>query len=198
MLQNWSKVISEDNDPIPQDAYVMLGGIKLEELRRIMSEALDKTFDKHTAEIMGRANQRLAGLEQEARQQRLATKADVPTDTKTHKRMNEDSCSAKRVQAGPTSLTNFGMKAEPPALPRKDDVLVDKEATVPKPCLSPVEMSTPTAADGLLPAGAASTVMKTIFSRPLPSWTLGERKELTGQTITRLHLSTGGKLYKQK
>ena len=44
-----------------------------------------------------------------------------------------DSCSAKRVQAGSISLTSFGMKAEPSALPRRDDVLVYIGAAAPKP-----------------------------------------------------------------
>ena len=65
------------------------------------------------------------------------------------------------------SSISFGMTAKPPALPRRDDVLVDKCTNVTKPCLSPVEMCTPTAAGGLLPAGTSSTVMRTIFPRPL-------------------------------
>ena len=116
--------------------------------------------------------------------------ADVKPDTKTHKRMEDaaadrvkhgDSSSAKkRVDAGPTSLTSFGMIAEPPALPCWDGALVDKNAEAPKPCLLPVEMRTPPGAAGLLPTGTASTAMRTIFSRPLPSWTLGE--ETQGRT----------------
>ena len=38
-------------------------------------------------------------------------------------------------------------------------------------------MRKPTAAGGLLPAGAAFTAIITIFSRPLPSWTLGDKTE---------------------
>ena len=57
-------------------------------------------------------NKRLAGLEQDARQPRLTTEADVPTDKKSHKRAEDaaagqakhgDNCSAKRVDAGPKS-----------------------------------------------------------------------------------------------
>ena len=89
----------------------------------------------------------------------------MTSDKKTRKRMEDvaeerakhrDSCSAKRVQTGPTSSTSFGMKAEPPALSRRDDVLVDKGAVAPKPCLSPVKMRTRTAAGDLLPAGLYS------------------------------------------
>ena len=117
-------------------------------------------------------NRRLTGLEQEARQPRLATKADIPTDTKTRKCMKDaavvqtkhgDSCSAKRVLADLTSSTSFGIEAEPPALPRSDDVLVEKGAAGPKPCLSPVEMRTLTAAGNLRPTGKASAATRIIF-----------------------------------
>ena len=103
-------------------------------------------------------------------------KADVQTDTKTYKSLenaetdqakNGDSCSAQSVQAGPTSLTIFGMRAKLSALPRRDDVLVDKGAAVPKPCLSPAEMRTLKAAGGLRPAGKASRVTRTILYQSL-------------------------------
>ena len=77
-----------------------------------------------------------------------------------------DSCLANRVQSGPTTSTSFGMKAEPPTLPRRDDVLIDKGAAAPKPWLSPVEMCTQIAADGLFPAGKASTATSTIYYQP--------------------------------
>ena len=117
--------------------------------------------------------QRSASLEQDARQPRLTMEADGTADKKTRKRTegataavqakHGDSSSAKRVQADPTSSTRFGMKAECPALPRWDDILVDKGAAVLKPCLSPAEMRTRIAAGGLLPAGTASTATRTIF-----------------------------------
>ena len=137
MLRKKSKAVPEGNGLIPQDAYVMLGGITIEELRRVMSKAVGKALKKLT-ESMRRANQRSASLEQDARQPRLATEADVKADKKTRERTkgaaaavqakHGDSCSAKRVYAGSTSSTSFGMKVEPPALPRLDDVLVDKGA----------------------------------------------------------------------
>ena len=80
-----------------------------------------------------------------------------------------NSCSAKRVQAGPTRLTSFDMKAEPLALPHRDNVLVDKDTAVPKQCLSPVEMRTQKAASSLLPAGTASAATRTTFHQ-LPPW----------------------------
>ena len=119
---------------IPQDAHVMLGGITLEELRRVMSETMGKALEEFK-EDMRRVNQRLASLEQNARQSRLAMKVYVTADKKACERTvgaaaavqakHGDSCSAKRVHAGPTSSTSLGMKAEPPALPRRDDVMVD-------------------------------------------------------------------------
>ena len=139
ILRKESMAVHEDNGPIPQNAYVLLSGITLEELPRLMFEAVDNVFDKHfgqklvNPEEMRATEQRSASLGQDARQPRLAMEADVTRDTKTHKRMedaeadqakNGDSCSTKRVQAGPSS-TSFGMKAEPPVLTRRNDVLVD-------------------------------------------------------------------------
>ena len=151
MLRKKSKAVSEGNGPIPQDTYVMLGGITLEELRRKMSQAWDKICDKNglkkpeELKKMRATEQRSASLEQDARQPRLAMDADVPADKKTRERTegaavavqakHRNSCSAKRVQASPTSSTSFGVKAEPPPLPRRDDGLVDNDAATPKSCL---------------------------------------------------------------
>ena len=90
-------------------------------------------------------------------------------DAAAVQKKHEDSRSAKRAQVGPTSSTSLGMKAEPPALPRRDDVLVDKSATAPKSCFSPVEMRTLTAGGDLLPTGKASTAARIIFYQ-LPLW----------------------------
>ena len=88
--------------------------------------------------------------------------------------MNGDSSFA-RVDYGPMSLASFGMIAVPSAVPCKDDALVNRGAEAPKPCLSPGDIRTTTTAGGLLPTGTASAAMMTIFSRPLPCWTLGEK-----------------------
>ena len=176
MPRNLSKAVPEGNGSIPQDAYVMLGRIKLEELRRIMSERLDKAFDKPT-KMTRRENQRLSGLEQETRRPYLATEADAPTDTKTRKRM-EGAAAAERVTSGdnssaqvdihPIRLTSFGDDfIGPPALPcSRDDALVDNGAATPKPCLSPAKMRMRTAASGLLSTGKASTATRTIYYQP--------------------------------
>ena len=39
------KAVLEDNDAVPRDTFGLLGEITMEEIRRIMSEALDKSFD---------------------------------------------------------------------------------------------------------------------------------------------------------
>ena len=85
-----------------------------------MSETLGKSLEALT-ENMRTANQRLASLQQDARQPRLAMEADVTADKKTHKHTesaaatvqakHEDSCSAKRVQAGPTSSTSYSINS---------------------------------------------------------------------------------------
>ena len=97
------------------------------ELRRIMSEALDKALDKSFNELkenldrmsettnrMLRATyQRLAGAEHDARQPRLATEAAVRPYTKTRKRTEEaaadpvkhgDSGSAKKRRCQPANM----------------------------------------------------------------------------------------------
>ena len=63
------------------------------------------------------------------------------------------------------------MKAEPLALSRRGNVLVDKGAATSKPSLSPVEMRTLIAAGDLLSAGTASTATRVIFYQlPLRFW----------------------------
>ena len=94
----------------------------------------------------------------------------MSTDKKTRKRAEDaaadqvkhrGSC-AKRVDADPPMwLTSFGDgSTEPPALPCKYNDMIDEGAAAPKPCLSPVEMRTPTVAGGLLPTGTTSTAIK--------------------------------------
>ena len=83
---------------------------------------------------------------------------DGPADTKTRERtegtatavqaMHGDSSTAQKVQDGPKTSTSFGMKVEPPALPCRDDVLVENGDASPKSCLSPVEMRKSTPAGG--------------------------------------------------
>ena len=77
MLRKKSKTVPEGNGPIH-----MLGGIALEELRQAMSETMGEVFGE-IKEDLRRIKQRVASLEQDARQPCLAIEADVPADKKT-------------------------------------------------------------------------------------------------------------------
>ena len=125
-----------------------------------MKEAFDRC-DRKLDEIsdeMGVMDQHVTSLEHSARQPRLAMEADRPANTKTRERMegaatvdqamHGDSCTAQKVQDGPKISTYFGVKANPPALPCRDDVLVEEGAAAPKSCLPSLEMRSPTAAGG--------------------------------------------------
>ena len=113
-------------------------------------EVFDKSDRKldELVEVMTAREQRLAGQEQDARQPRLAMEADGPSDTKTRERiegaakvvqaMHGDGFSANRVDPDPMCSISFGMKAERPALPCRDVVLIDNDAAVPKLCLTPL------------------------------------------------------------
>ena len=123
--------------------------------------------------------QRLASLEHDARQPRLAMEADGQAGTKIRERtegtakavqaMHKDSFSANRVDPDPTCSTSFGVKVEPPALPCRDDDLVENGAAASKSCLSPLEMRSVTYAGGVLPADMAPTATRTTFHQ-LPLW----------------------------
>ena len=148
----------------------------------------DRKLDELTEEMRATIF-RLEGLLHGAQRPRLAMEADVKSDAKTRMRTEDvagdrviigDSTSAQ-LDPDPMCLISFGDDSTGPlALPcSRDDALVDKGAATPKPCLSPVQMRTLTAAGGLLPAGTASTAMKTTFSRPRFCWSLGKTKKCT-------------------
>ena len=90
-------------------------------------------------------NQRLTRLEYDTRQPRLAMEAYRPANTKTRERTegaakavqakHGGSCTAQRVQDEPKISTCFGVLAEPPALPCRDDVVVENGTAPPKSCL---------------------------------------------------------------
>ena len=166
-----SQVFLEGNDPI-----FMLGGITLEDFRRALSEIRCKVLRELKRDLRS-MDQRLAGLEHDAQQLRLAMEADGHANTKTRERtegaatevqgMHGDSCFATRVDSSPkTNSTSFGVKAKPPAPPCRDDVLVENGASAPKSCLPSLEMRSPSAAGGLLPTGETSTATKTILNQP--------------------------------
>ena len=90
--------------------------ITWDELQRVVSETWSEAFGEYKEDLR-RMDQRLASLEQNARQPRLAMEANMSADKKTRERTegaataveakNVDSCSAKRVQADPTCSTSF-------------------------------------------------------------------------------------------
>ena len=133
--------------------------------------------------------------------------ADIKPDTKTRKRM--ENVAADRVMSGdsssaqvdpdPMCLTSFGDDSTgPPALPcSRDDILVDKGAAVPKPCLSLMDMRTLTAAGGLLPADIASTAMRTIFPRPFFLGSLEKPRNVPAGQTTSLPPFVDGGLFKR-
>ena len=130
-------------------------------------------------EMTRATSQRLASLEYDARQPRLAMEADGQADTKTRERtegaatavqaMHGDSYSVNRVDPDPICSTSFGDDCiEPPVLPCSwKDALVDNGAAAPNSCLPPLEMRSPTAASGVLPTGEASIATRTTFNQPL-------------------------------
>jgi hypothetical protein len=99
-----------------------------------------------------------------AHQPRLAMEADVKEDDKTREGVEDfaqdgilGDISSDRAH-DPTSLTSLGDNdcTDPPALPSRDDALVNQSHEVAKPCLSPVEIRKLTSADSLQRAGATS------------------------------------------
>ena len=61
------------------------------------------------------------------------------------------------------------MKAEPPALPYRDDVVVESGLAAPKSYLPFKEIRSLSAAGGLLPTGEASSATRTTLNKP-PLW----------------------------
>ncbi|CAN0038774.1 unnamed protein product, partial [Ascophyllum nodosum] len=158
MPRNWSEAVPEGSGPVPQQEE--FGGDDqptLADVYRMIEELFDKSGRKldELTENLRVTDQRVASLDQDTWQLRLAMEVDVPADTKPRERtesaakavqaINGDSFSANRVDPDPMCSTSFGVKAEPPALPYRDDALVENGAAAPKSCLSPLEMRTITA-----------------------------------------------------
>ena len=104
MPWNWSKAVPKGNGLIPHQDEFGPGEPTMADFYRMIKELFDKPEGKldELMEEMRAVKQRLAGLEQEARQPRLATEADIPVEIKTRKRMEE--VSAERVIVGITLL----------------------------------------------------------------------------------------------
>ena len=109
MPRKKSKDVPEGNGPVTQDKS---GLLTMEEIRRIISEATEKYFDKWTSHYglkpeypkEKNINQRLAGLEYEARQPRLATEANVETDKKTRKRTEGAAAADRAKKKNPVNI----------------------------------------------------------------------------------------------
>ena len=82
--------------------------------------------------------------------------------------MHGDSCTtAQKVQDVPKTSISFGVMAEPPGLPCREDVLVEDGATSPESCLTSLEMRSSTVTGGLVPPGETSTATGTTVNKPL-------------------------------
>ena len=145
-------------------------------------DGMDSCFDRWNRkldEILDETrvmDQHVTSLEHGARQPRLAMEADGDANTKTQERtegadtpvqaMRGDTCTTEqKVQDGPRTSIAFGVEAEPPDLPCREDVLVEDAAAAPKSCLPSLEMRTTTAAGGLVPTGKTSTTSETNFNQ---------------------------------
>ena len=176
-----SEAVPKGDGPIPQQKEFGSGEPTLADIYRLCEGRFDRMeiyfdrWDRKLGEISDETrvmDQHVTSLEDGARQPRLAMEADGPANTKTRERtegaatavqaMRGDSFSARRVEPGPsTNSTSFGVKAEAPALPCRDDVVVESGDAAPKSCLPSLEMRSSTAAGGLVPTGEASTATDT-------------------------------------
>ena len=174
MLRKESEAVPEGNGPVHQEGEFGSGQPAPVDVFQRIDEICDRGLDK----IMRYLEQHPASLEQDARQPRLAMEADGHANTKTRERtegpatavqvMRGDGFSVRRVEPGPnTNPTSFGVKAEPPTLPCRDDVVVESGDAAPRSCLPSLEMRSSVAAGGLLPAGEPSTATRTTFNEPL-------------------------------
>ena len=141
---------------------------------------------------MRERDQHLTRLEHGVRQPRLAVEADGQASTKTRERtegaatavqaMRGDCFSACRVESGPTTnSTSLGMKADPPAIPCRDDSVVECGSAAFKSCLPSMEMRPSTAAGGLVPTGDASKASETTLNEPPLRFCLTEETDLKAE-----------------
>ena len=181
------EAVPEGNCPIPQQEEFGSGEPTLADMYRLGEERFDRMdsysdrWNRKLDEISDETrvvDEHVTSLEHGDRQPRLAMRADGHANTKTQERtegattavqaMRGDSCTTKeKVQDGPKTSITFGMEAEPPDLPCRDDVLVEGGDAAPRSCLPSLEMRSPTAAVGLVPTGEASTATETTSKEPL-------------------------------
>ena len=189
---------------------------------RIIEELFDKSDGKmdELADEMREIEQRVASLEHDARQPRLAMEADVPADKNAREltegaaaavqAKHEDSCSANRADLDPMCLTSFGddstgLLALPCSL---DNALVGNDAAAPKSCLSPLgcahqqpPVAYPPPAKPLQRQG--SPFISSVFGSAQPRRRILRRCQLNTPCTTAFSGGTsflplsGGGLYKQ-
>ena len=157
MLRKESEAVSEGNGPVHQEEKLGFGQPALaNEYREIRSISKQEIRLDRITRLLEQISE---CLEHEARQPRLAMEADGPADTKARERtegaatavqaMRGDCFSTRRVEPGPnTNSTSFSVKAQPPALPCRDDVVVECGDAASESCLPSLEMRSPTAAGG--------------------------------------------------
>ena len=138
MLRKASKTVPEGNGPVPRKEERESGQLTMGDVYRLLAERFDRMDDRWNKKMdeisneMRDMDQHLTRLEHGARTPRLAMEADGQANTKTREStegaatavqaMRGDCFSARRVEPGPTTnSTSFGVKAEPPALPCRDD-----------------------------------------------------------------------------
>ena len=80
--------------------------------------------------------------------------------------MHGVSYTAQKVQDGPKTSTSFGVEARLPALPCRDDVVVESGDAATKSCFPSLELRTTTVAGGLVPSGKTFTATETNFNQP--------------------------------
>ena len=191
MLGKASETVPEGNDSVPLKEELGSGQPTMEDVYRMMEEAFDR-WDKKLDEIsdeMKKMDQHVTRMEHGARQPRLAMEVDGQASTRTRERtegaatavqaMRGDCFSARRVEPGPTTnSTSFGVKAEPPALPCRDNVVVESGPSASESCLLSMEMRSSTAAGGLVPTGEASTASETTLNEPPLRFCLTEKTDL--------------------
>ena len=185
MLRKASEAVSEGNGPVHQEEYGFGQPAAVDEFLEVKS--LLKEQEKMLKELRDDLKDGMRSLieqfaarpEWDARQPRLAMDADGPeSTTKTRERtegaatavqaLRGGGFSARRVEPGPnTNSTSFGVKAEHPALPCRDDIVVECGDATSESYLPSLEMRSPTAAGGLVPTGKASTATETNFNQPL-------------------------------
>ena len=188
MLRKASEAVPEGNDPVPQKEELGSGQPTMEDVYRRMKLMMSH-FEEHMDKLSDVIDQHMTRAEHGTRQPRLAMEADGQASTKTRERtggaatavqaMRGDCFSARRVEPDPTiNSTSFGVKAEPPALPCRDDSVVECGAAAFESCLPSMEMRPSTTAGGLVPTGDASKASETTFNKPPLGFCLTEETDL--------------------